>query len=112
MGTAETLPHDALVVRGGSALTPESILDGTSAHPSGAVGFSVESRGGASLLDLCQAIRHSRVGVTTVGAIRAAGGDVFRTSGRSANHATVVGLSPEVASGLLRPSRPNPARPR
>jgi len=37
-------------------------------------------------------------------------GDVVSTSGRSPNHATVTGLSPTQASGLLTPTVPNPAR--
>jgi hypothetical protein len=55
-------------------------------------------------------IPHGQVGVTTVGKVRAAGGDVIRTSGRSPNHATLTGLTPEQASELLTPTEPNPAR--
>jgi hypothetical protein len=63
-----------------------------------------------SVEELAAAIPHGQVGVTTVGAIRAAGGDVVRTSGRSPHHATLVGLSPEAASRLLTPTIPNPAK--
>ena len=48
------------------------------------------------------------VGVTTVGEIRKAGGDVVRTSGRSPYHATLTGLIPEEASKLLTPTILNP----
>jgi hypothetical protein len=59
--------------------------------------------------DLAAGIPHGQLGVTTAGAIRAAGGDVVRTSGRSPHHATVIGLGPEAASRLLTPTIPNPA---
>jgi hypothetical protein len=59
---------------------------------------------------LAAAIPHGQVGVTTVGEIRAAGGDVVRTPGRSPHHATLIGLSPEEASRLFTPTIPNPAK--
>jgi hypothetical protein len=59
---------------------------------------------------LVAAIPHGQVGVTSVGAVRAGGGDVVRTDGRSPNHATLVGLSPEEASRLLTPTIPNAAK--
>jgi hypothetical protein len=97
----EVLPDDALVVRGGKN-RPEDILRGTGIHPSGVAGVSVR--------DLAEAIPHGQVGVTTVGSVREAGGDVIRTVGRSPNHATLTGLTPEQASRLLTPTVPNPAR--
>jgi hypothetical protein len=106
---AERIPDEALVVRGGRN-HPEDLRRGTRSHPSGVTGASVESAEGLSLEELAQAIPHGQVGVTTVGAIRAAGGDVVRTSGRSPHHATVVGLSPEDASRLLTPTIANPAK--
>src|SRR5438093_6884509 len=83
---------------------------GTTTHPSGVTGASVECAEGMSVEELAAAIPHGHIGVTTVGAVRAAGGDVVRTSGRSPHHATVVGLSPEEASRLLTPTLPNPAK--
>lgn len=47
------------------------------------------------------------MGVTTVGAVREAGGEVTRTSGWGL-HATVSGLDPEAAAGLFGESIPNP----
>jgi hypothetical protein len=73
-------------------------------------GASVECAEGLSVEELAAAIPHGQIGVTTVGAIRGAGGDVVRTSGHSPHHATVVGLSPEQASRLLTPTIPNPAK--
>jgi hypothetical protein len=60
--------------------------------------------------ELVATLPHAQVGVTTVGVIRAAGGDLVRTSGLSPHHATLSGLSPEEASRLLTPTIPNPAR--
>ncbi len=105
----ERIPDEALVVRGGRNL-PADLRRGTRTHPSGVTGVSVECTEGLSLEELAATIPHGQVGVTTVAAIRAAGGDVVRTSGRSPHHATLVGLSPEAASRLLTPTIPNPAR--
>jgi hypothetical protein len=109
MVVAERIPDEALVVRGGRNL-PEDLRRGTRVHPSGVAGASVECAEGLTWEELAATLPHGQVGVTTVGAIRAAGGDVVRTSGRSPHHATVTGLSPEEASGLLTPTVANPAR--
>jgi hypothetical protein len=106
---ADTIPDDALVVRGGRN-RPEDVERGTATHPSGVTGFSVECATGSSVEDLAAAIPHGQIGVTTAGAIRTAGGDVVRTTGRTPHHATVVGLDPEEASNLLTPTLPNPSR--
>lgn len=106
---AERIPDEALVVRGGRN-QPEDLRRGTRTHPSGVTGVSVECAEGVSVDELAAAIPHGQVGVTTVGTIRAASGDVVRTSGRSPHHATLVGLSPEQASRLLTPTIPNPAK--
>jgi hypothetical protein len=106
---AERIPDEAVVVRGGRN-QPEDLRRGSGRHPSGATGVSVECAEGMSVEELAAAIPHNHVGVTTVGAIRAAGGDVVWTSGRSPHHATLIGLSPEAASRLLTPTTANPAR--
>jgi hypothetical protein len=106
---AEKIPDEAFVVRGGRNF-PGDITHGTGTHPSGVTGVSVESAAGLSVAELAAAIPHGRIGVTTVGAVREAGGDVIRTSGRSPYHATLTGLTPEQASRLLTPTIPNPAR--
>lgn len=104
-----SLPDEALVVRGGRN-RPEDIERGTGVHPSGVAGVSVESAVGISAAELAQAIPHGEIGVTTVGAVRELGGDVIPTTGRSPNHATLTGLTPQEASGLLTPTVPNPSR--
>lgn len=106
---AERLPDDALVIRGGRNL-PADLRRGTRTHPSGITGVSVECAEGMSIEELATDLPHGQIGVTTVGAIRAAGGDVVRTSGRSPQHATLTGLSPEEASRLLTPTAPNPRK--
>lgn len=106
---ATPIPDDALVVRGGQN-TPDGVRKGMATHPSGVTGVSVHSADGASVAELAVGIPHGQVGVTTVGKVRAAGGDVIRTSGRSPHHATLTGLTPEQISGLLTPTVPNPTR--
>ena len=106
---ADRIPDEALVVRGGRN-TPDDLRRGIRLHPSGVTGASVECAAGVSAGELAAALPHGQIGVTTVGTIRAAGGDVVRTTGRSSHHATVVGLSPEDASRVLTPVVPNPAK--
>jgi hypothetical protein len=54
-------------------------------------------------------IPHNQVGATTVGAIRAARGDVLPSPTRTnPYHATLSGLTPEQASQLFRPTMKNP----
>jgi hypothetical protein len=106
---AERIPDEAIVVRGGRN-QPEDLERGTGNHPSGVRGVSVECDIGVGVAELAIALPHRRIGVTTVGAVRAEGGDVIRTTGRSPRHATLTGLSAETASRLLTPTVPNPAR--
>jgi hypothetical protein len=106
---AERIPDDALMVRGGRN-RPEDLRRGMGTHPQGVTGVSVECADGMSVVELAAAIPHGHVGVTTVGLVRAAGGDVVRTKGRSSDHATLAGLSPEEMSRLLTPTIPNPAK--
>jgi hypothetical protein len=106
---ADRIPDEAIVVRGGRNL-PEDLWRGTQAHPSGVTGVSLECAEGLTLEDLGAPIPHGQIGVTTVGAVRAVGGDVVRTSGRSVNHATLTGLSAEATSRLLTPTIRNPAK--
>jgi hypothetical protein len=108
-GKMEVIPDGAIVTRGGRN-RPEDIEKGMGTHPSGVNGVSVESRDGKSVEELAANIPHTQIGVTTVGKVRAAGGDVVPTSGRSPNHATLTGLSPKQISDLLTPTKPNPSR--
>jgi hypothetical protein len=117
----EPLPQDALVVRGGQNL-PENFAKGSGVTvKSGGVldGVSVNSAPELSITDLTApdpqtgypGILNNQVGVTTVGAVRACGGDVVRSPTRAnPNHATLSGLTPEQASELFRPTVANPSR--
>lgn len=103
------IANDAFVVRGGQNRV-EDIQRGIGTHPSGIRGVSVESAEGVTIAELSRAIPHRQIGVTTVGEIREAGGDVIRTSGRSPYHATLTRLTPEKTSELLSPTILNPMR--
>lgn len=102
-----TLPDDAFVVRGGIN-RPEHLDEKYRVHPSGVPGWSVHSAPGASVAELAVGVPNRQIGVTTVGRVRALGGDVIRTSGSSPHHATLTGLTPEQVSGLLTPAVSNP----
>src|SRR4051812_15059853 len=102
---SDSLPNEALVVRGGLN-TPKQIEESIGLHPSGVVGVSVESAPGLTAAELAANLPHRRVGVTTVGRIRVAGGDVIPTSGKSPNHATLTGLPPDKISRLFTPTEP------
>jgi hypothetical protein len=117
----EPLPQDALVVRGGQNL-PENFArgSGVSVGPGGVLdGVSVNSAAGLSLTDLTApipqtgypGILNNQVGVTTVGEVRARGGDVVPSPTRTnPQHATLSGLTPVQASQLFRPTVANPSR--
>lgn len=105
----EKIADEALVVRGGRNL-PNDLRRGTGTHPNGVTGVSVECSEAATLDELAAGLPHSQIGRTTVGAIRAAGGGVVRTSGRSPYHATLIGLDPDEASRLLTPTIANPVK--
>ncbi len=115
------LPDDALVVRGGQNL-PENFANGSGVivGTDGTLqGVSVNAAPGLSVQELTAAdpqtgypgILNNQVGVTTVGAIRAKGGDVVPSPTRTnKDYATLSGLTPEQASELFRPTVPNPSR--
>jgi hypothetical protein len=113
------LPDEALVVRGGQNL-PANFVQGSGVmvDAGGRIqGVSVNAAPGVSVQELTApnrhtgypGIPHNRVGVTTVGAIRAAGGEVLPAPTRTnPYHATLSGLTPEQASQLFRPTVKNP----
>ncbi|MGL4554281.1 MAG: flavoredoxin [Gemmataceae bacterium] len=115
------LPDEALVVRGGMNL-PENFARGAgvAAGDGGTLqGVSVNSAPGLDVGALTApdpqtgypGILNNQVGVTTVGSVRAAGGDVVPSPTRAnPNHATLGGLTPEKASELFRPTVRNPSR--
>jgi hypothetical protein len=113
------LPDDALVVRGGMnlptsfvqgsgvAVQPDRTLDGVSVNS--AAGLSVAELTAPNAQTRYPGIPHRQIGVTSVGAIRALGGDVIPSPTRAnPHHATLTGLTVEQASQLFRPTRKNP----
>ena len=113
------LPHEVPVVRGGKNL-PANFAQGSgvTVNAGGKIeGVSVNAAPDVSVQELTApnphtgypGIPHNQVGVTTVGAIRAAGGDVVPSPTRTnPYHATLSGLTPEQASQLFRPTVKNP----
>lgn len=70
---------------------------------------STQARPGASVETLSQPFRNGRVGVTTAGRIRRAGGEVILDGTKgNPNHATVNGLSAEQLEALFTPTVTNP----
>jgi hypothetical protein len=115
------LPGDALVVRGGLNM-PENFAQGSgvSIGSDGALqdvsvnagaGQSVEALTAPNAQTGYPGILNNQVGTTTVGAIRARGGDVVPSpTPTNPHHATLSGLTPEQASELFRPTIPNPSK--
>jgi hypothetical protein len=117
------LPEDALVVRGGQNLSENFARgSGVTVGQGGKLqGVSVNCAPGKSVEELTApnpqtgypGIPNNQVGVTTVGTVRASGGEVLPSPTRTnPHHATLSGLTPEQASELFRPTRPNPSRSR
>lgn len=105
------LPDDAFVVRGGRNL-PENFENGSGVtiNENGLLdGVSVNSAAGRTVQELSSNIPHNQIGVTTVGAVRAAGGDVV-PSPRAPGcvHCTLKGITPKQASDLFTPTCRNP----
>jgi RHS repeat-associated protein len=103
--TAKKLPDNTPVVRGGSN-TPER-FDGGSGVSSRLSdrhldGISVNSSKGKSIEELSEGIPHNKVGVTTVGDVRKAGGDVVPSPTKNnPNHATMSIPDSKTASGVM-----------
>lgn len=73
-------------------------------------GVSVNSAAGKILEQLTEGIPHNKVGITTVGDIRAAGGDVISSPTRNnPNHATLSGITADKAQDLMAPTQKNPS---
>ena len=99
------------MVRGGLN-TPEqfAVGSGVRVDSTGRLsGVSVHSGAGATLEELAQYVPNNQIGVTTVGAIRAAGGKVIRKATRNLPyHCEMEGVTSETASRLFTPTRQNP----
>lgn len=105
-GAAKDVPDSTIVCRGGScskdAFTNGKgvVTDPTTGNLSG-----VSTGIGDSVAAASKSIPHSKVGVTTAGDIRAAGGQVVNDRG---NHADVSGVTAEKAAELFKDVVKNP----
>ena len=113
MAPRRELPDDALVVRGGLNL-PEQFETGSGVATDiqgNLQEVSVNCSPGKSVEELSQGLLHGKIGVTTVGDVRAAGGDVTAApSPWNRNHCVLSGLDAQTASRLFQPTIANPAR--
>jgi hypothetical protein len=112
-GRSGALPDDAPVVRGVTN-TAERFENGSGVTVDGSGnlnGVSVNSGAGKSVTELSEGIPNGQVGVSTVGDVRAAGGEVTPSPTRTNPfHCTLSGISAEVASALFTPTIANPCR--
>jgi hypothetical protein len=99
-------------VRGGLN-APEQFTTGSgvTADSAGRLsGVSVHSAADAGVEELAQYVPNNQIGVSTVGAVRAAGGDVVQRPTRNLPyHCEMRGIKAETASKLFTPTRRNPA---
>jgi hypothetical protein len=99
------LPSSTVVCRGG-ACKAGSFTNGSGVTTDAAGKLSGVSTGiGDSVAAASKNVPHNKVGVTTVGDIRAAGGKVVNDRG---NHANVSGITAEQAADLFKNVVKNP----
>ncbi len=104
----------ALVCRGGTCTAARFAGgSGVTIDASGRLsGVSVNSAPGRTVEELTASIPNKQVGVTTVGAIRAVGGDVIPDPRpNSPLHCQLYGITPAQAERLFTPTRRNPHVP-
>ena len=108
---AGPLPDEAVVCRGGTC-TAQRFREGSGVSIGGdgrLGGISVNASAQVDLKVLSTSIPNRELGVTTVGAIRIAGGDVISSpSSRNPYHCVMSGLTSEAAQILFTPVQPNP----
>lgn len=110
---AETvLQYSAIVVCGGTNTAERfsvGVASGAKPGPNGTVsGISVNSANGKTVQELSQTIPNKQVGVTTVGEIRQAGGNVVsKPTTNNPNHCEMCGLPPQQAEKIFTPTQPN-----
>lgn len=110
-GATEGLAGDAMVVRGGVPTVKQLTNGAESINANGTLqGVSVQSANGASVEQLSQGLKNNQVGVTTVGDVGAAGGDVIQTpQPNNPCHCDMNGVSAQDASKLFQ-VQPNPSK--
>ena len=107
------LPDNALVVRGGGC-EPDNFTQGSGVF-SDAAGLlsqiSVQCAPGKTALDLSRRMLNGKIGVTTVGEVRSAGGEVDpNPKPGNPDHCLLRGINAFTASRLFTPTIPNPHR--
>ena len=109
---ADALPNEAIVCRGGSC-TADKFRNGSGVtvdQNGNLSGVSVNSAANKPLEELTKGIPHGKVGTTTVGDVRAAGGNVVPSpTASNPNHATLSGITAEKAEALMTPAVSNPS---
>jgi hypothetical protein len=110
-GSATGLADSALVVRGGVPTATQLTKGAESIAAEGTLsGVSVQSANGASVEQLSQGIPNNQIGVTTVGDVRAAGGNVVSTpTPNNPCHCDMNGVTAEQGSKLFQ-VQPNPSK--
>jgi len=105
------LADDALVCRGGTC-TADRFASGSGVtldETRRLQGVSVNSAPGATLSELTTTIPNKQVGVSTVGQVRAAGGDVVPSPTRAnPYHCTMCGITPQEGECLFTPTVRDP----
>jgi RHS repeat-associated protein len=110
-GVTEGLADSAAVVRGGVPTATQLTKGAESIAVDGTLqGVSVQSANGATVEQLSQGIPNNQIGVTTVGDVRAAGGDVVSTpKPDNPCHCDMNGVTAEQGSKLFK-TQPNPSK--
>lgn len=107
---SDGLPGNALVCRGGTCTADRFATgSGVTIDDAGKLqGVSVNSAPGKSVQELSTTFKQNQVGVSTVGDVRASGGDVVRSpTAGNPNHCTMCGITPEQAEDLFTPTSRN-----
>lgn len=109
--SAKGLPDSALVCRGGTC-TADKFASGSGVTLDSAgklQGVSVNSGAGKTVEQLTVGTPNKQVGVTTVGDVRQAGGNVVPSpTAGNPNHCTLCGITPQQAERLMTPTIRNP----
>ena len=110
---AKGLPDSALVCRGGLCTADRFAAgSGVKLDASGRMsGASVNSATDKTLKELSATIENKKLGVTTVGDVRRAGGDVvLKPTPNNPHHCEMCGITPQQAEKLFTPVVSNPNR--
>jgi RHS repeat-associated protein len=110
---AEGFADDTKVVRGGTCKCEQfENGSGVTVGTDGKLdGVSVNSAPGKSVSELSEGIKNGQVGVTTVGDVKKAGGNITPSpNDRNPNHATLSGITGKQAEELFNPTIKNPSK--